>query len=147
MFTRFSYSCKPAFFHSRWATLVKDCKNSSWLQQMKASWWNPNPPSFFYYGKDPGCWKMDCYKCKHFRGFQPSNQPFLHPPNYQWWAPINSKCLSQSSLLISLQKHFFRFSWMSYSPNWQQRHTLDIQPLNYKTAPASVLKQFNYGDF
>ena len=49
------------------------------LQQMKVPQQNQNPPSFFYYFKEPGCWKIDCYKFKHFRGFQPSNQAFQHP--------------------------------------------------------------------
>ena len=36
-----------------------------------------------YFCKKSGHWKRDCYKCKHFRVLQPSNQAFWTPPSSQ----------------------------------------------------------------
>ena len=78
------------------------------FQQMKAPKQKQNPPSFYYYCKQPGHWNRNCYKFKGFRHLQPSNQHFQHPPNSQYGALRNYSSSSQSSLLISLEKYFFQ---------------------------------------
>ena len=45
---------------------------------------NPNYPGFFYYWKEPGNWKRDCYKFKCYRHLQFSNLPFYVPFTSQW---------------------------------------------------------------
>lgn len=67
-------------------------------------WVKPKPPTCCHYCKEPGHWKMNCYKLKHFRCLQPltrlSNILILNVA-----ALRNYKGSSQSSSFTGSQKH------------------------------------------
>ena len=97
--------------------------NHSKAPKLKAPKQNQSPPGFCYYCKWPGYWERDWDKLKHFRCLQPSNQPFQHPHNSQWWA------LSNPPSWLAWKNISPDWKWLSSSPNCHQSHTLCSIPL------------------
>ena len=78
---------------------------------------NPNYPGFFYYWKEPGNWKRDCYKFKCYRHLQFSNLPF--------YVPFTSFFFSFHFLMTGLQRTTGALpnppswsAWRNITPDW-----------------------------
>ena len=90
--------------------------------------------SFCCFCKEPGHWKRGCYKFKHFRCLQPSNQPFQHPPNSQWWGSEEEQGLFPILPLNQLGETFLQIGDESLSVLNEIRATLSVPlPQSMKT--------------
>ena len=123
------------------------------LQQMKAPKWNQNPPSFCYHCKEPGQWKRDCYKFKHFSHVYSPNQPFQRPPYSQWYGSEKLQELFPNFLLNRFRETFLQIRDESLSVLMDIRATLSVlsptavmQPLPQSTEAVQIV-QMNFKMF
>ena len=101
---------------------------------------NPNHPGFFYYWKEPGNWKRDCYKFRCCRHLQFSNLPFYVPFTSQWQGSKGPQGLFPTLPLDRLGEILLQIGDESLPV---LSHTLHVQTHSCKAALLWNTKKFN----